>query len=151
LGGYTFGYGFKFSLVFTKMKICVIILSGILFVGLNSFLPISTLKGTWEFQGGIYNGKKEGATVDYTLQRRYDKKHFEAFGLEKDSKPEKYQAGDYELRGDTCIETETYSSQPSKLTGVPIHYLYTIHNDTLTLKATLPTGMTVEEYWKRTK
>jgi len=128
-----------------------LIFSFLLITLVSSFTGKETLKGVWEFQGGIYNGKKEGATVDYTLQRRYDKKHFEAFGIEKDSKPEKYQAGDYELRGDTCIETETYSSQPSKLTGVPIHYLYTIHNNTLTLKATLPTGMTVEEYWKRTK
>lgn len=123
----------------------------LLIVLASSFSGKPTLKGTWEFQGGIYNGKKEGATVDYTLQRKYDNKHFEAFGLESGSKPEKYQAGDYELRGDTCIETETYSSQPSKLTGVPVAYLYSIHNDTLTLRAVLPTGMTVEEYWKRTK
>jgi hypothetical protein len=116
-----------------------------------SFADKETLKGVWEFRGGIYNGKKEGAPTEFTLQRKYNTKHFEAFAIEKESKPEKYEAGDYILKGDTCIETETYSSRPSKLTGIPISYLYSIRNDTLTLKATLPTGMTVVEYWKRIK
>ena len=116
-----------------------------------SFADKETLKGVWEFQGGIYNGKKEGAPTEFTLKRKYNTKHFEAFAIEKKNKPEKYEAGDYILKGDTCIETETYSSRPSKLTGIPISYLYSIRNDTLTLKATLPTGMTVVEYWKRIK
>jgi hypothetical protein len=116
-----------------------------------SFNNQETLKGTWKFQGGIYNGKKEGAPTEYTLQRKYNDQHYEAFALEKGSKPLKYEAGDYTLKGDTCIETETYSSQPSKLTGIPVSYLYSIRNDTLTLKATLPSGMRVEEYWKRAK
>jgi hypothetical protein len=116
-----------------------------------SFADKETLKGVWEFQGGIYNGKKEGAPTEFTLQRKYNTKHFETFAIEKKNKPEKYEAGDYILKGDTCIETETYSSRPSKLTGIPISYLYSIRNDTLTLKATLPTGMTVVEYWKRIK
>lgn len=117
----------------------------------TSFADKETLKGVWEFQGGIYNGKKEGAPTEFTLQRKYNTKHFEAFAIEKGSKPEKYEAGDYILKGDTCIETETYSSRPSKLTNIPISYLYSVRNDTLTLKATLPSGMTVEEYWKRIK
>jgi hypothetical protein len=123
----------------------------LLFILFESFSNKETLKGIWEFQGGVYNGKKEGATVEYVLQRKYNNQHYEAFLIEKGIKPEKYEAGDYILKGDTCIETETYSSQPSKLTGIPIPYLYTIHNDTLTLKATLPSGMRVEEYWKHVK
>ena len=118
---------------------------------ISSFNNQETLKGTWEFRGGIYNGKQEGAPAEYTLQRKYNDQHFDAFALEKGSKPLKYEAGDYTLKGDTCIETETYSSQPSKLTGTAVSYLYSIRNDTLTLKATLPSGMRVEEYWKRTK
>ncbi len=118
---------------------------------ISSFDNLGTLKGIWKFQGGIYNGKKEGAPTEYTLQRKYNDQHYEAFALEKGSKPLKYEAGDYILKGDTCIETETYSSEPSKLIGIPVSYLYSIRNDTLTLKATLPSGMRVEEYWKRAK
>ena len=116
-----------------------------------SFTGKETLKGVWEFAGGIYHGKKEGAPVGYVLQRKYDKQHYEAFVIDSSAKPEKYEAGDYVLKGDTCIETETYSAQPSKLTNIPVSYLYSVRNDTLTLSATLPSGMTVEEYWKRIK
>ena len=125
----------------------------LLFIALaiSSFTGKKSFKGTWEFRGGIYNGKKEGAPKEYILQRIYDNTHFEAFAIDSSNSPEKYESGDYVLKGDTCIETETYSSQPSKLTGIPISYLYSVRNDTLTLKATLPSGMTVEEYWKRKK
>ena len=125
----------------------------ILFVALIlcSFHNPTTLKGTWEFVGGIYNGKKEGAPTDYALQRKYNASQYEAFVIEKGSKPEKFETGDYVLNGDTCVDTETFCSQPSKITNIPIHYLYTLKNDTLTLKAKIPTGMQVEEYWKRVK
>ena len=127
------------------------ILSFFLILLVSSFISKETLKGVWEFQGGIYNGKKEGPPAGYTLQRKYDKHHYEAFVIDSGNKPEKYEAGDYVLKGDTCIETETYSSQPSKLTGISVAYLYSIRNDTLTLMATLPSGMAVEEYWRRKK
>ena len=117
----------------------------------SAFTGVTTLKGTWEFKGGIYNGKKEGAPAEYTLRRKYSKDSFEAFVIEKGSKPEKYEAGNYVLKGDTCIETETYSSQPSKLSGVPVHYLYHVRNDSLILNGKLPSGMVVEEYWLRVK
>jgi hypothetical protein len=134
------------------MKSLVNILSALFLILLvSSFAGKQTLKGVWEFRGGIYNGKKEGAPVEYTLQRKYDKQHYEAFAIDSSNKPEKYEGGDYVLKGDTCTETETYSSQPSKLTGIPVAYIYTIRNDTLTLKATLPSGMVVEEYWRRKK
>jgi hypothetical protein len=116
---------------------------------LSSFQTKPTLKGNWEFVGGIYNGKKEGATSGYTLRRKYDATGYQAFALEKGYKPIKYEAGTYTLKGDTCIDKETYSNQPSKITNIPIHYLYTVRKDTLILKGTLPTGMQVEEYWKK--
>jgi hypothetical protein len=116
-----------------------------------SFSGKETLKGVWQFAGGIYNGKKEGAPAGYVLQRKYTNKNYEAFVIDSGAKPEKYEAGEYELRGDTCIEKETYSSQPSRLKDIPVNYLYTIQNDTLTLKATLPSGMSVEEYWRHVK
>jgi hypothetical protein len=117
----------------------------------SAFSGEKTLKGTWEYKGGIYNGKKELAPADYTMQRQYDKTHFNAFALEKGYKPEKYEAGDYILKGDTCIETETFSSQPSKLKGIPVHYRYHIRHDSLIFNGILPSGMVVEEYWKRVK
>ena len=116
---------------------------------LFSFTSPATLKGTWQFAGGIYNGKKEGAPEGYALHRKYTASHYKAFVIEKGVKPEKYETGKYTLTGDTCIDTETFCSQPSKIIHIPIHYLYTLHNDTLTLKGTLPTGMQVEEYWTR--
>lgn len=111
----------------------------------------TTLKGTWEFKGGIYSGKKEGAPKDYTLRRIYDADKFNAYLIEKGEQPKKYQTGNYQLRADTCMETETYSAQPSQLTGKHVKYLYTIHVDTLILQGTLPGGMLVQEYWKKVK
>src|SRR5215469_8721470 len=115
------------------------------------FQTAPTLKGTWEFAGGIYNGKKEGAPTEYKLQRKYTATGYEAFALQKGYKTEKYETGTYVFKGDTCVDTETFCSQPSKIANIPIHYIYTLKNDTLTLKGTLPTGMRVEEYWKKIK
>ena len=124
---------------------CIIFIAMILY----SFHSPPTLQGTWEFVGGTYNGRKEAATAGYSLHRKYTAGNYEAFAMEKGYKTEKYEAGTDILKGDTCIETETFCSQPSKITNIPIHYLYTVKNDTLTLKGTLPTGMIVEEYWKK--
>ncbi|NCD71955.1 hypothetical protein [Mucilaginibacter agri] len=110
-----------------------------------------TLKGKWQFVSGVYNGKKDTATTEYTLRRNYDKDHFEAFITEPGEKPVKYQAGDYTLQGDTCLETETFSTQPSNLTHKTIHYYIQLRHDTLILSGKLPTGMEVEEYWKKIK
>jgi hypothetical protein len=118
---------------------------------LCSFQPAPSLKGTWEFVGGIYNGKKEGAPTEYSLQRKYNTTNYQAFAIEKGYKTQKYEAGNYVFKGDTCVDTETFSAQPSKITNIPIHYIYTLKNDTLTLKGTLPTGMQVEEYWRKIK
>lgn len=118
---------------------------------LSSFVPKENLRGAWEYAGGIYNGKKEGAPTDYKLQRKYDKLHFESFSIDSGAAPEKYEAGNYVLRGDTCIETQTFSGPPSKVLGIAVPYLYFVRNDTLTLKATLPGGMVIEEYWRRMK
>ncbi|BAU54755.1 hypothetical protein MgSA37_02933 [Mucilaginibacter gotjawali] len=125
-----------------------ILLGGFLFC---SFQNQPSLKGTWEFVGGIYNGKKEGAPTEYALHRKYNITGYEAFAIEKGYKTQKYEAGNYVFKGDTCVDTETFSAQPSKITNIPIHYIYTLKNDTLTLKGTLPTGMKVEEYWRKMK
>ena len=133
-------------------KTFIVVLLSVVTIIFSSYVPKDVLKGAWEYAGGIYNGKKEGAPVDYKMQRKYYKQHYEAYAIDDStSAPEKYEAGDYELKGDTCIETETYSKGPSKLTGIPVHYLYSIRNDTLTFKGTLPGGMVIEEYWRRMK
>jgi len=129
------------------IKYCTLFIAIIFF----SFQSPKTLKGTWEFVGGIYNGKREGATKEYSLHRKYTATNYEAFVIEKGYKPEKYETGNYALKGDTCVDTETYSKQHSDITNIPIHYLFTVRNDTLILKGKLPTGMQVEEYWRRVK
>lgn len=118
---------------------------------LSAWQQPKSLKGTWQFLGGIYNGKVYSGTNEYKLQRKYDAVHFDAFIIEPKEKPIKYQGGDYTLLGDTCLETETFSTQPSNLTGKTIHYHIKLNNDTLTFSGKLPSGMQVEEYWKKLK
>lgn len=132
------------------MKKAVTILTGSLAL-LTACNSAGTLEGKWEYAGGVYNGKKEGSTDGYKLKRTYSAQSFEAFMIEEGGEPQKYQAGDYTLKADSCFETETFSTQPSKLTGVAVHYNYHLKNDTLILKGKLPTGMQVEEYWTREK
>src|ERR1700753_3204637 len=104
------------------MKQIIILLIAFLF----SLQTKPSLKGTWEFVGGVYNGKKEGATKDYKLQRKYTDKSYEAFMSEAGYKTQKYEAGTYVFKGDTCVDTETFSSEESRILNVPIHYLYTL-------------------------
>ncbi|HEX3384005.1 MAG TPA: hypothetical protein VHS53_02395 [Mucilaginibacter sp.] len=128
------------------------ILAAVLFVTIvSAFSRENTLKGKWEYLGGVYNGKKDNPPVQYTLQRTYDDGHFTAYALEKGYKPEEYEAGNYVLKGDTCIETQTFSMQPTKLLNLPVRYLYMVRHDSLVLGGKLPTGMLVVEYWKRVK
>ena len=131
--------------LFTTSAACIILL-----MACNS--SNSSLKGKWQYAGGITNGKAEGATEGYQLQRTYTDNNFEAYMLEEGVEPEKYQTGDYKLKGDSCIETETFNMQPSLLTGVAVHYQYQLKGDTLILKGTLPTNkVQVEEHWTRIK
>lgn len=111
--------------------------------------PIKTLTGAYQYAGGIYNGKAEKASQGYMLQRKYDKTSYMGLFIEKGEKTLIYEKGNYSLRRDTCLETQTYSSQPSKVTGVTLHYQYRLIHDTLIFKGVLPNGTTVEEYWKK--
>jgi hypothetical protein len=133
------------------MRIKVVLLLSTLCGGFSSVQTITSLKGKWQYIGGLYNGKKDNPPTEYALHRVYDEAHFDAYALEKGYKPERYEAGDYMIKGDTCIETQTFCSQPTKLKNIPVHYLFSVRNDSLILKGKLPTGMVVEEYWKRVK
>ena len=128
------------------------ILSALLLLTVLCSFGIKTpLNGVWEYGGGIYNGKAQAASKDYKLHRQYDARHYSALFMEDGEKPVTYEKGDYELKQDTCSETQTYSSQPSKVIGITIKYRYQIKNDTLTFSGILPNGTTVQEYWKRIK
>lgn len=112
---------------------------------------LKTLKGTWTYAGGKFNHKLSAAPKGYTQQRKYTDTAFTAYLIEPGQQPEKYEAGRYTLKGDTCLETQTYSMQASKLLGVTVHYGYALHHDTLVLKGTLPNGAVIEDYWKKVK
>ncbi len=118
---------------------------------ITAFKPEATLKGTWEFRGSLFNGKKDGAPKDYILQRKYTTSTYDAFLLEKGEKSVKFESGKYQLKADTCLETQTFSSQPSKLKGITVHYWYALRHDSLILRAKLPNGMVEEDYWKKVK
>lgn len=120
-------------------------------LALSSFYQKETLKGNWIFKGGVYNGKPDAPSKNYDLQRNYTDSTFDAYMLEPGEAPLKYQSGKYTLQADTCLETETYSLNPSKLTNITVHYQYTFRHDTLVLSGKLPTGMVIEEYWKKQK
>ena len=111
----------------------------------------SPLKGTWEYRGGIINGKLDGAPKEYKLQRTYNDEHYEAKVLEDGEKTLTYEKGDYRLNADTCLETQTYCMQESKLLNKTIKYNYIISNDTLKLLSVLPNGNKVEDYWVKLK
>ena len=122
----------------------------VLMIG-TSFQKKETLKGTWQFCGGFFNGKPNAAPKDYILQRKYTNENYEASLLENGHKPYKYEAGNYKLIADTCLETQTFSAQPSQLMGITLHYAYIIRHDTLVLKGKLPSGFVEEDYWKKVK
>lgn len=110
-----------------------------------------TIQGTWQYDGGIYNGKAQSASPDFKMQRSYTANMYEAFMTDGDTRPEKYASGKFEIKGDSLLLTSEYSSQPSQLVGKTIVYKLKLDKDKLTIKGTLPNGMLVEEYWKRVK
>lgn len=111
----------------------------------------SPLKGNWEYRGGIINGKLDAAPTAYKLQRDYDNEHYKAKVIEEGEKTQIYEKGDYQLKDDTCFETQTYCMQESKLLNKTIKYNYLISNDTLKLLSVLPNGNKVEDYWVKLK
>ena len=111
----------------------------------------NSFKGTWQYDGGIYNERKQNASADFKMQRTYTANKYEAYILEKGDEAKKYGSGRYEIKGDSFLVTSEYSLQPSQLIEKTIGYKFKIENDKLTLNGVLPNGMQVEEYWKKLK
>lgn len=109
------------------------------------------LNGTWQYDGGIYNGRSQKASSDFLMQRTYSKDKYEAFMLEENREPELYNSGIYEIKGDSLLITSKFSSRPSQNTDVTIAYKFSVNDNQLTINGVLPNGMIVEEYWKKVK
>ncbi|MDP3468195.1 MAG: hypothetical protein Q8S11_07655 [Daejeonella sp.] len=109
------------------------------------------LKGTWQYDGGVYDGRSQKASTEFQMQRIYNADTYEAFMLEGNNPPELYNSGIYEIKGDSLFITSKFSSRPSQNTDVTIAYKFAIDIDKLTINGVLPNGMIVEEYWKRIK
>lgn len=110
-----------------------------------------SLTGTWQFNGGIYNGKADTASSQLIMRRVYTGTGFNAFASQKGYQPERYEAGEYRIKKDTCFETQTFSSRASQATGKTISYRFKIKKNELILSGILPSGMLVEEHWKKIK
>ena len=118
---------------------------------LLSSCSTSPIKGTWQYDGGLYNGREQKASPDFQMQRTYTGNTFEAFMIEGTAKPELYSSGIYQIKGDTLMITSKFSSRPSQNTDVMITYKFAIEQEKLTINGILPNGMVVEEYWKKVK
>lgn len=125
------------------------------FVLMCLFLVLSCstgpLKGTWQYDGGIYNGKSQKASIEFQMQRIYASDTYEAFMIEGKNAPDLYNSGIYETKGDSLLITSKFSSRPSQNTDVTIAYKFTVDKDKLIINGILPNGMIVEEYWKKVK
>ncbi|MFA5244065.1 MAG: lipocalin family protein [Pedobacter sp.] len=132
----------KKHLKYILPSICLIIISS---------CSSGPLNGTWQYDGGIYNGKPQNASTEFIMQRTYAKDTYEAFMLEENKEPELYNSGIYEIKGDSIYITSKFSSRPSQNTDVTIAYKFSINDGKLTINGILPNGMVVEEYWKKVK
>ncbi|HEY0899621.1 MAG TPA: hypothetical protein VGD90_09810 [Sphingobacteriaceae bacterium] len=108
----------------------------------------SPMKGTWQYDGGIYNGKSRQAAADFKMLRTYTGDSYEGHLLEGTTET-RYTAGKYKIKDDSVFLTSTFSSQPSQLLNRTQAYEYKVEDSRLTIRGTLPNGMQVEEYWKR--
>ena len=129
------------------VKNSLVLLCAILVSGCSS----NQFKGTWQYDGGKYNGKPQNASPEFKMQRTYSADTYDAYLLEGGAEPELYNSGIYEIKGDSILITSKFSSQPSQNTDVTIAYKFQLDKDKLTTSGVLPNGMVVEEYWKKIK
>lgn len=105
------------------------------------------LEGTWQYDGGVYNGRQQKASPNFKMQRTYSANSYEAYKIEGESNKELYNSGVYEIHADTLSIISKFSSRPSQNTDLIINYTFKINGDKLTINGILPNGMIVEEYW----
>ena len=127
------------------MKLFAIVLVVASLAGACSSGPI---QGTWQYDGGIYNGNPRPAASDFRMVRTYTADSYEGHLIEGDTET-RYTAGTYEIRNDSVYLTSTFSNQPSQLLGKSQAYHFKIEDYRLTISGFLPNGMQVEEYWKK--
>ncbi len=111
----------------------------------------TSLKGTWQYDGGIYNGTPRVASPEMVMQRIYTANSYEAFVTNPDGTKTKYGAGSYEFKGDSVQFTSKFSNQPSQLLNKAQRYAYKFEGARFITSGVLPNGMVVEEYWKKVK
>lgn len=131
------------------MKKLFNITSSILCLALITSCSSNPLKGTWQYDGGVYNGKSQKASSEFQMKRTYASETYEAFMVETNASSELYNSGIYEVKGDSLFITSKFSSRPSQNTDVTIAYKFSINNGKLTINGILPNGMIVEEYWNK--
>lgn len=131
------------------MKKLFNITSSMLCLALITSCSSSPIQGTWQYDGGVYNGKPQKASSEFQMKRTYASDTYEAFVLEGNAQPELYNSGIYELKDDSLLITSKFSSRPSQNTDITIAYKYSINNGKLTINGILPNGMIVEEYWNK--
>lgn len=122
-----------------------------IFIVIQVACSSTSLKGTWQYDGGVYDGKSQLASADFKMQRTYTADKYEAYMIDGEAEPEKYGSGRYEIKGDSFVVTSEYSLRPSQLIGKTISYKFKIDSNKITLNGILPNGMKVEEYWKKIK
>jgi len=141
-------------LVFSSMRMTSSLKAILIFLAYpvaTSFQSVNSLKGIWEYEGGVYNGQMVKPPKAYKLQRTYDEAHYQGIIIKKDAKPEKYEAGNYSLKNNNYQETQIYSDKPvSKVNGT-LHYTFSVKNNMLKFNGKLIGGAPVEEYWKKIK
>lgn len=117
----------------------------------TSFQPAKSLKGVWEYEGGVYNGHIDGSFKAIKRERVYSENQFEGFMTGKDGKRVKWEAGNYSLNDSKYLETQTYCNKPSPIKGKTMRYDYAIRNNRLIYNGKLPNKTPMEEYWKKVK
>jgi hypothetical protein len=115
----------------------------------SSFQSPNSLKGTWVYQGGIYNGLITTAPKGIKLERVYSENEYQAFITNQNGKKTKYEAGNYSLDGNTYIEIQTYSTKPTPAKDKTLRYNYSIKDNKVTFKGKLPDKTSVQETWKK--
>lgn len=118
----------------------------------TSFQSLNSLKGVWEYQGGIYNGQITTAPKGIRMERIYSENQYEGFVTDQDGKKTKYEAGNYSINSNTYLETQTYCNHQSSLKDKTLHYSFSINNNNkITYKGKLPDKTSVVIYWKKVK